>query len=177
PTARRISSLIEPHLDKGKEGGACRLPAGDPLETDERDDPGPGTEAEHHRPTRRIHSRMPLDRHGRGDDPARPPHPLPRHRGWAAGKDQASHVFGRDPAALRLDVDKEPARRGAGKGSRLSHGRPRSMLMAYWWFRVRRTVISRTARPWRRITSATARGTRKSGTNETFISSGADVPV
>lgn len=57
------------------------------------------------------------------------------------------------------------------------HPRPRPTLIAYWWFRVRRTLISRTARPCRRISSATARGTRKSGTGETFIPSGEDVPV
>ena len=68
--------------------------------------------------------------------------------------------------------------RTAGKGSRFrGHPRPRSTLIAYWWFRVLLTLIFRTARPCRRISSATARGTRKSGTGETFISSGEDVPV
>src|SRR5690606_12748103 len=67
---------------------------------------------------------------------------------------------------------------GAGEGSRFRrHGRPRSTFIEYWWLRVLLTLISRTALPWCRIASATARGTRKRGTGETFISSGEDVPV
>lgn len=86
--------------------------------------------------------------------------------------------LGRDPVALPLHIDDEPARGSAGERARpRPHPRPRSMLIAYWWFRVRRTLISRTARPCRRISSAIARGTRKSGTGDTLISSGEDIPV
>ena len=57
------------------------------------------------------------------------------------------------------------------------HPRPRSTVTVYWWFRVRRTWTSRTARPCRRIAPATACGTRKSGTGEMFISSREEIPV
>lgn len=118
---------------RGKRGGARRLPAGHLPEADERDDPGTGAEAEHHRLSGGVDRCTPLDRHGRGDGPTPPPHPLPHDRRRLAGEDQASReshlrcsrsgpsahrVLGRDPVAFRLDVDDEPPRRGTGKSAR-----------------------------------------------------------
>ena len=103
------------------------------------------------------------------------------HASSSSGRSQSFRSTGSFARAVSGTALRRRALRNRMKSSTSpyvrGHGRPRSMLMVYWWFRVRRTWISRTALPYRRIPSATTRGTRKRGTGEMFISSGADVPV